>query len=184
MAGMTGAEHRHTEHEDVNVQLYAYLLTNANANIARQVARAVGDPIGGDDELEPASLLPVDCYWIDWTHPEVLTIYVVSCARLIRHEVAKDGHRLSTVVPLSRVRRVAEEHTGAAVSCAIELDADQARFNLEGAIAIGENGIQQQALSGTLINSGWLLGVNGPDSEALELFATGLRRAMSDWIDE
>jgi len=91
------------------------------------VAALGGGAYDGSVPLVHALPVPVGAFFVDFSRPEILTVYVATEAALVRYEMSADGRALSVLVPLGRVTRVAfaVDPSGAA-SLAIELDADRA----------------------------------------------------------
>jgi hypothetical protein len=84
--------------------------------------RAVSDALGIDGPPDPA-LSPIDAFHLNTTDTGAVC-YLIAGGRLTRIETADDGRSLLVCLPLRRIRQVVESREVAAVTVAIEIDAD------------------------------------------------------------
>jgi hypothetical protein len=112
-----------------------------------------------------------------WIEPgeSVFTAWVLLEGGFVIHERSTDGRTFSLAVPLTRIRRIAEEGApDGAVRLTIEIDADRNVVELNGESA--EDGSFR--LLGSALHAGYSLQATAPRAEQLREFATGLRAAM------
>lgn len=124
----------------------------------------------------------VVCHYVDYSDPSVLTVYLVSAGRAIRHQWAPEGATaLTTCLPLDRVARISEQRETERATVIIETDAD--RVTLTGMAqtrpATGEDG-SVVVVSGNLFPAGWVIEVSDPRARArLAAFTARLRASIA-----
>jgi hypothetical protein len=151
--------------------LHAELVQLGSETVLRSAAAALGVPGGDAAPIDPAGWPAVTGHLLDWSDPEVMTLYLLSAGRFIRHQLARNGMLLTVALPLSRVRRVVEERGAQGATVAIELDADRSTFEFNGAFAEG-----QVVATGAQTASGYVIGASDEAGVArLAAFAAVLR---------
>jgi hypothetical protein len=124
----------------------------------------------GIDELAQRLLL-------SWIEPgeAVFTVWVLLEGGLVIHERSTAGQVFSLAVPISRIRRVAEEGApDGSVRITVEIDADRNVVELSGETA--EDGSVR--LIGSALHAGYSLQATDQRAAALRSFVTRLRAAL------
>jgi hypothetical protein len=145
--------------------------------VARSALVALG--ASPDSSVEFRDLIAtapeLDAHFIEYGE-DVLTMYLLSCGRAIRHELTREGAHLSVVVGVDRIRRVFEQFAGGELTVGVELDADRRSFEIttvkmEGGESVG---------TGSETNVGWVLTTSDPGVRTrLMVFAAALRLALA-----
>jgi hypothetical protein len=168
--------------DDLSSTLISELTAGPGDAVAREAAVALGAPPSNPFDAVPE----LDAYYIDYSDADVLRIYMVSAGRLVRHEHARDGGYLTTLVGLDRVRRVFEEGRSAGLQVGIELEADQSSLRLvpepvraaDGSPDPG--GAVSGAFDGVVVHAGWVLLAADPAvRERLAAFSAQLRLLLA-----
>jgi hypothetical protein len=145
-------------------------------SVARSALVALGaapDASIAFDELL-ASAPDLDAHFIEYGD-DVLTMYLLSCGRAIRHELTREGAHLTVVVGVDRIRRVFEQFAGGELTVGVELDADRRSFEFSSV----KNPAGEHVSVGSETNVGWVLASSDPGVRArLMVFASALRLAL------
>jgi hypothetical protein len=158
-------------------------------NLAEELSR-IGDPVLTDGVVSAIGPVAnkaevfrtVVCHYVDYNDPSVLTVYLVSAGRVIRHQWAPEGPTaLTTCLSMERVARVSEQRDGDRSTVIVETDAD--RVTLTGMAqtrpASGEDG-NVVVVSGNLFPAGWVIEAQDPKARArLAAFTSRLRASIA-----
>lgn len=150
--------------------------------VLRTTSAALGVVVPDGQAVEVGSWPEVHGHYAELVD-EVLTIYVLTEGRLVRHQLTRGGQTLTVAVAMSRVRRVLEERIANRVTVVIELDADRVTIELlPGAVDPSTPGDPGRttggALSGALTSSGYVMAGEDDNAARLASFAIALRAAL------
>jgi hypothetical protein len=106
---------------------------------------------------------------------DLLTVFLLVGAKLVRYEITVDGRSLSVCVPAARIARVTEELNPAGVAVVIELDADRRTLRLAGTLGTDTN---QVLLDGDLLAAAFYLEATGDAVAQLREFVTCVRALL------
>ena len=140
------------------------------APLAEGIAAAHG--FSSYDAMIAATDLSVRAWWID-PADDVFTSWTATGGHLTLFQLATSGQRFILQVPISRLRRIAEEITpDGSRRLTIEIDADRSMTELKG--RLGVDG--EATLTATSLSASYSLTASPGQVAELDRFARELRR--------
>lgn len=151
------------------------LLKGPGEVVARSVATALGSIADASVAVEEITLPPVDAYYVDYSQENVLTIYLLSSGRAIRHELTREGAHLTVAIGVDRIRRAFESFNEGTLTVGLELDADRTALDMR--LSETDDG---KFYTGNLTSAGWVIITSDPAVQArVAPFAAALRLALA-----
>jgi hypothetical protein len=156
----------------------------------REIAAALGRLPAPTERPNAAWYDGIAGFYVGLPGERLVDVHVVTRRAYVRHESSAEGDRMTTLVPVSKIRRVTESFRSGALEVVIEYDAMPADIRLQGQlVSAGDAGGGGAAavgsavtLSGALLPGGIVLSDTGSDMHRLVGFAVSVRSVLLERV--